>query len=438
MFRPRPRQPRAPSSSTTPTRPTRPARASPSRSSADRRGPRRLGDARLVVLHHRRDPFRADPPRAPAVPAQVHRPRAWGRAPRRHRRHRDEPRHRRRPRRQLRGLSRPSRAASAGFGGDVGDAARQPRRPAPLRPRPEGDARRRDHDRSARDSRSQCREPRAQTGRTVSAELVGKGDPLRHDPARPDGTVDTSRRAGRGPRPARPAVLRPRRHHLDPRVHRGRVQNEMGLEAVDPDLTRARGGRRDRRRPRGWCSTAPQDKIEAPPAADPTRDPDDDGVTQRGADQRSSTTWSSTCSTTSSRRPTPSRGGATDGARLRADRLRELPRARSADRPRPPRRRRRDAFDPDRGIFNSLFATASPRLTSSDDGTRFPTLKPPRRQPFLVRTSSPTSSATTSARLLRAQLRRHAHEAVPDRRPLWGVGSTAPTATTAAASTCAR
>ena len=45
-------------------------------------------------------------------------------------------------------------------------------------------------------------------------------------------------------------------------------------------------------------------------------------------------------------------------------------------------------FDPERGIFNNLFATANPLLNSVDDGSGFPTLKQPRLQPFLVKTSS--------------------------------------------------
>ena len=42
-------------------------------------------------------------------------------------------------------------------------------------------------------------------------------------------------------------------------------------------------------------------------------------------------------------------------------------------------------FDPERGIFNSLFATASPLFNTVDDHLGFPALKEPRLEPFLVK-----------------------------------------------------
>jgi hypothetical protein len=42
-------------------------------------------------------------------------------------------------------------------------------------------------------------------------------------------------------------------------------------------------------------------------------------------------------------------------------------------------------YDPAKGIFNSLFATATPLYDTRDDGMGLPPLKSPRRGSFLVR-----------------------------------------------------
>jgi len=83
-------------------------------------------------------------------------------------------------------------------------------------------------------------------------------------------------------------------------------------------------------------------------------------------------------------------------------------------------------YDPTKGIFNSLFATAAARFVETDDGSGYPTLKQASRQPFLVRN-------------IFADFKRHdLGPAFQERNfdgtvttgfmtePLWGVGSTAP------------
>src|SRR4030095_227832 len=83
-------------------------------------------------------------------------------------------------------------------------------------------------------------------------------------------------------------------------------------------------------------------------------------------------------------------------------------------------------FDPVKGIFNNLFATARPLINTVDDGSGLPTLKTPRLQPFLVRGIftdfkrhdlgpafyERNYDGTTRTQFLTT--------------PLWGVGSTAP------------
>ena len=83
-------------------------------------------------------------------------------------------------------------------------------------------------------------------------------------------------------------------------------------------------------------------------------------------------------------------------------------------------------FDPDRGIFNGLFATATPLHGSVNDGRGLPALKSPLRGPFLVR--------GIYTDLKRHDLGPNFHERNYDgtiqtefmTAPLWGVGSTAP------------
>jgi len=83
-------------------------------------------------------------------------------------------------------------------------------------------------------------------------------------------------------------------------------------------------------------------------------------------------------------------------------------------------------YDPQRGGLNSLFATATPRHDEVDDGSGFPPLKPPLLQPFLVR--------DIFTDFKRHDLGPTFHERDFDgaittqfmTMPLWGVGSTAP------------
>jgi CxxC motif-containing protein (DUF1111 family) len=83
-------------------------------------------------------------------------------------------------------------------------------------------------------------------------------------------------------------------------------------------------------------------------------------------------------------------------------------------------------YDPLRGVFNRLFATASLRLVASDDGSGYPALKRPALEPFVVR--------NFYADLKRHDLGPAFHERNYDgsvtthfmTEPLWGVGSTPP------------
>jgi hypothetical protein len=83
-------------------------------------------------------------------------------------------------------------------------------------------------------------------------------------------------------------------------------------------------------------------------------------------------------------------------------------------------------YDPRRGIFNDLFATASLRIIEHNDGSGFPTIKMPSLQSFVVR--------NFFADMKRHDLGPNFREREFDgnlrstfiTEPLWGVGSTAP------------
>ena len=152
--------------------------------------------AGLVALHHRARSLPRDPPRPPDLPAQVH----AGAGPRaaHQRRRRQSGLHRRRSQRRgrsgrlLRRLPRPA-ARLGGLRRRRRHAARQPRRAAPVRPRPEGDAGRRDHDRAARDPRRGARPGRGERGgRDAAARRQGRQ--LRHA-SPPTPTARSTRRA---------------------------------------------------------------------------------------------------------------------------------------------------------------------------------------------------------------------------------------------------
>lgn len=83
-------------------------------------------------------------------------------------------------------------------------------------------------------------------------------------------------------------------------------------------------------------------------------------------------------------------------------------------------------FDARRGIFNSLFATATTQVTAQDDGSRQPALQAPNERRFVVR--------NFYSDLKRHDLGPNFHEIQFDgsvrklfvTEPLWGVGTTAP------------
>ena len=263
------------------------------------------------------------------------------------------------------------------------------------------------------------------SGRSVEARLTSKGISYGSIRASANGTVDTSSVQGVDP----DLRVRPFFAHGGTISIRefvvGALVNEMGLEAVDPLTLAASKGARVVT-PGGMVLDGALDKVEAPAVQNETDDHDRDGKVNeiptalvdyfefyllnyfKPATYRSSKT-----------------------TRTGADKFRSLgctgchvPELTIA-------RDRRDAdvetvYDAQRGRFNGLFATAALQFTESDDGSGFPTLKNPKKGPFVVR--------NFFSDLKRHDLGPNFHERNYDgttqtqfmTTPLWGVGSTAP------------
>ena len=166
-----------------------------------------------------------------------------------------------------------------------------------------------------------------------------------------------------------------------------RFNDEMGLQSASIRTLAAAERRRARSsRRRAWCSTARWIGSKAPPGPIRHRRGSRTETASRTRSRRaSSTTSSSTCSTTSSPRPT-STTDATRRGRRRSARS-DAPAAtcrnsRSSD------RRVADVetvYDPERGIFNRLFATATPLFESVTERTRLSAAQATAPQPFVVR-----------------------------------------------------
>jgi len=111
----------------------------------------------------------------------------------------------------------------------------------------------------------------------VTRPLVAKSVPFGTITAHPDGTLDTSDVHGvDADLRVRPFFAHGGTISIRESVV-GALQNEMGLQAADPELARAVSGGRVVT-PAGMTLDGSRDRIEAPPTAEPTADPDHDGV----------------------------------------------------------------------------------------------------------------------------------------------------------------
>lgn len=221
-------------------------------------------------------------------------------------------------------------------------------------------------------------------GRAVRRALRSKGISYGAITAQPDGSVDASQVEGVDA----DLRVRPLFAHGETISIRefvvGAWNAEMGMQAVDPELTLAAAGAR-LTTPSGMVLDGSLDKIEAPRAKDATDDPDADGVIEEiptslvdfmefyllnyfkaGTAEQSARTMGglnvfedigcATCHVPS----------------LTVDRDRRVADVETV-------------FNPTQGVFNRLFSTAAARFVETNDGSGFPSLKQPGLAPFVVR-----------------------------------------------------
>jgi hypothetical protein len=206
----------------------------------------------------------------------------------------------------------------------------------------------------------------------------------------------------------------------------GAAKVEMGVQAVDPTLYNASVLKDKVTTPAGMVLDGSIDLVEAPPTADPNADPDNDGVKNEMPQSLvdfiefyllnyfEPATYKKTPETEAGRQVFAAIGCTKCHIpNLTIERDRRVASVETV-------------YDPLRGIFNKLFATASPLFVTYDDHSGFPLQKLPALNPFLV------DNIFTDFK--RHDLGPNFWERNFDgsiqkeflTRPLWGVGTTAP------------
>lgn len=260
---------------------------------------------------------------------------------------------------------------------------------------------------------------------SVRKPLSSKGLSYGTITAKPDGSLDTSDVSGVD------ADLRVRpffAHGGTISIREfvvGALNNEIGMQAVEPDLMRAsRGGRIVT--PSGLVLDGALDKIEAPVTDDPGADPDGDGVLNEvpesiidyfefyllnyfkpGASEQNA-------STDNGRSLMQSTGCTScHVASLQIDRDRRV-----AD--------LNTVFDLTNGNINRLFATALPLINVTDDSSGLPSLRLLALKPFLVK----DIFTDFKRHDLGVNFAERNYDGTVNTlfmtTPLWGVGTTAP------------
>jgi hypothetical protein len=259
----------------------------------------------------------------------------------------------------------------------------------------------------------------------VVGRMTAKGIDYGYITANPDGSVDTSNVQGvDSDLRVRPFFAHGGSFSIRDFVV-GALQNEMGMQAVDPDLAQAAAGRQVVT-PAGMTLDGALDRFDPPPAANASADTDGDGVVNEApqavidhmefyllnyfkpahAEQNESTGHG---------REVFNRIGCASChvADLMIDRDRRVADVETV-------------HDPVNGIFNGLYATATPLFEAIEDTSGFYAVKRPALKPFLVR--------DIFTDFKRHDLGPGFHERHYDGTirkefmtlPLWGVGSTPP------------
>jgi mono/diheme cytochrome c family protein len=264
-----------------------------------------------------------------------------------------------------------------------------------------------------------------QTNRNVTVQLVSKGVNYGSLTAAPDGSADTSAIQGvNADLRVRPFFAHGGKISIREFVL-GALNDEMGLQAVDPQMAAAQAGGRFVTAS-GMVLDGSEDQLESPPTGDPLADPDGDGVRNEIPaalidylefyllNYFKPGTYETTRPSVRGRAVFERIGCALchiPNLNINHDR-------RVAD--------VETIFDPQKAGFNGLFATATPLINVSNDVAGLPPLKTPQGGSFVV------SNIFTD--LKRHDLGANFYERNYDgtirteflTKPLWGVGSTAP------------
>jgi hypothetical protein len=263
------------------------------------------------------------------------------------------------------------------------------------------------------------------TGAPVTIDLVSKGIGYGKLTVLGGGTVDSSQVRGVDPDLRVKPFLANGSMFSIRQFDVATLQAEMGLQSADPDLQAACTGHVVTT-PSGMVLDGTLDALACPPAPSPGADPDGDGVTNEvdtAISDHLEFYLLNYFKPAIYERTSQSQLGEMVFNRIGCTQchVADLPIYRD--------RRVADldtVYDPQRGVFNQLFATATRQVVEVNDGTGLPTLKRPAGQPFVVRN-------------LYADFRRHDlgpafHEIQFDgtiitqfmTAPLWGVATTAP------------
>jgi Di-haem oxidoreductase, putative peroxidase len=276
-----------------------------------------------------------------------------------------------------------------------------------------------------RDLRTQALAAAAKANAPVPVTLTSKGVLYGRLVALPNGTVDTSGVVGVDPDlRVRPFFAHGGKISIREFVV-GALNDEMGLQAVDPELAAAKAGGR-MVTPSGMVLDGKLDRLEGPPATRADEDPDQDGIANEIPrslvdylefyllNYFKPATYKFTQNVVKGRRLFEriecSSCHVADMRILRDRRVADV----------------ETVYDTERGFFNNLFSTATPLFTAVNDGTAHPPMKQPKLEPFEVR--------NIFSDFKRHDLGPNFHERDYDgsiRRefmttPLWGVGTTAP------------
>lgn len=265
----------------------------------------------------------------------------------------------------------------------------------------------------------------ATTHRNVTKDLSSKGLQYGQITARPDGTVDTTHVEGIDSN----LRVKPFFHHGGTISMRefivGALNDEMGLQAVDPDLQLAHGGGRIET-PSGMVLDGSKDQISGPLVENATIDEDGDGIANEIPtsivdhlefyllNYFKAGTHRQTQATRNGLETFQEIGCAQcHVADLQIERDRRVADVETV-------------YDPVNGNFNSLFATATPLFSLVSDSSGYPGWKRPIGGRFMVRNIFTDFKRHDLGPNFYERNYDGTYQTLFMTTPLWGVGSTGP------------